>query len=329
MAKCSACGKFLSPTGAATCSLCPLIFHRGCVAIPETAIVSKSWACPECKKKVRRGDNTITPVKGICGNESPHETVSLPVAGFSTSDVSHPEEDENELRAMRREMAEYMGELRREMVELRTSIAGFGQRLDSIECRLDVLEQNKNTIAQLKVEINERDQEALLSDLDIGCLPEEKGENVYHIVTILAAKLGVNIEERDIIFAERIGGISTNGAVSGGGTVERSRRVVVRFARRNLRDELLHAARVRRNLTASDLGLASPSALSRRIYINERLTRINRYLFYKVREECRKRNWRYSWTKRGRIFARQGDGKQVFAIRSENDLARVFEVEKV
>ncbi|KAJ0171824.1 hypothetical protein K1T71_012587 [Dendrolimus kikuchii] len=331
MAKCSACGKFLSPTGAATCFLCPLIFHRGCVAIPETAILSKSWACPECKKKVRKGDNTTTPVKGICGNESPSETVSQSAAGISAPDISPLEEDESEVRAMRREMAEYMSELRREMVQLRSSIAGFGERLDSIECRLDVLEQKKeiNTIAQLKLEINDKDQEALLSDLDIGCLPEEKGENVYNIVTLLAAKLGVKIEERDIIFAERIGGVGISNAVSGGETAERSRRVVVRLARRNLRDELLHAARVRRNLTASDIGLASPTALSRRIYINERLTRINRYLFYKVREECRKRNWRYSWTKRGRVYARQGDGKQAFNIRSENDLIRVFEIGKV
>ncbi|KAJ0171545.1 hypothetical protein K1T71_013095 [Dendrolimus kikuchii] len=267
--------------------------------------------------------------------------MSLHVAGLSGPEASHPEEDENEMRAMRREIAEYMGELRREMVELRTSISGFGLRLDSIERRLDVLEQNKvmtntkgtaeleSTIAQLKMELNERDQEALSSDLDIGCLPEEKGENVYQIVTVLAAKLGVKIEGRDIVFAERVGGVGMSNAVSGSEITERSRRVVVRLARRNLRDEILQAARVRRNLTASDIGLVSPSALSRRIYINERLTRLNRYLFYKVREECRKRNWRYSWTKRGRIFARQSDGKQAFLIRSENDLARVFEISNV
>ncbi|KAJ0169634.1 hypothetical protein K1T71_014819 [Dendrolimus kikuchii] len=314
MAKCSACGKFLSPTGAATCFLCPLIFHRGCVAIPETAILSKSWACPDCKKKVRKGDNTTTPVKGICGNESPSETVSRSAAGISAPDISPLEEDESEVRAMRREMAEYMSELRREMVQLRTSIAGFGQRLDSIECRLDVLEQKKeivdskgtaeleNTIAQLKLEINDKDQEALLSDLDIGCLPEEKGENealladlnigclpeengenTVHIVTVVASKLGVTIESRDIVYAERIGTARSVAAATDAG--RKARRVVVRLARRDLRDELLHAARVRRNLTTADMGFSGPS---QRVFINERLTRTNRQLFHRVREECNK-----------------------------------------
>lgn len=331
MAKCAACGKFLATVGAATCSICPLIFHKACVAISETATVSKQWSCPECKKKVRKGDNSATPVKSIYGTDTQLD-ISSPPSG---------EEDENEVRAMRREIAEYMVDLRKEMIEIRISISSFGQRLDTIERRLDVLEQSKttgdtkgtaeleSTIEQLKIQLNERDQEALLTDLDIGCLPEEKGENPYHIVTVLGAKLGVKIEDRDIVFAERIGGSSARNISSVSESAARPRRLVVRLARRNLRDDLLQAARVRRNLNACDIGITSTSQTSRRIYINERLTRSNRYLFYKVREECRKRNWRYAWTKRGRVFARQGDGKQAFVFRSVNDLVRVFELGNV
>lgn len=302
MAKCSACGKFLSSVGAAICSACPLIFHKGCVAISDITIISKTWICPECKKKVRKGDNSTTPVRSICGSETRRDVVSPPAACLLMPDISSPEGDETEVRAMRREIAEYVVELRREMVELRISISGFGQRLDSIERRLDVLEQSKATndikgteelessIAQLKLELNDKNQEALLSDLDIGCLLEEKGENVYHVVTVLAAKLGVKLEERDIVFADRVGGINThNSAITPGGTAERPRRLVVQLARRSLRDELLQAARVRRNLSSSDIGMTSSSQSPRRIYINERLTRTNRYLFYKVREVSQKK----------------------------------------
>ncbi|KOB75143.1 Uncharacterized protein OBRU01_08794 [Operophtera brumata] len=79
-----------------------------------------------------------------------------------------------------------------------------------------------------------------MSDIEIGHRPEEKGENVLHAVTVLAAKLGVALEERDVVFAERV--CVTQGA---GARAEapRERRVVVRLARHHLRDQLLQAAR--------------------------------------------------------------------------------------
>lgn len=165
----------------------------------------------------------------------------------------------------------------------------------------------ERTVSELRLQLNERDQEALLSDLEIGQLPEAKGENVVHSVTVLAGRLGVTLEERDIVFAERVGAPPAEG--------ERARRVVVRLARRQLRDQLLQAARVRRTVMAESGG---------RVFINERLTRSNRLLFHRVREECRRMQWRYSWTRRGRIFARKADGAQVFQLRSLDDITRVF-----
>lgn len=327
MNKCSACGKFLSSSGAALCTSCPLIYHKGCVSIAETSNVSKNWSCPECKSMVRTGERKSTPLKAPSPSTN---TVPGLIAGLSRSD---PSEDE---RAMKSEIAEYMEELRefrKEMIEFRASVAGIGRRLDGIENRLDALEQRdltggskkigelESTIAELKLELNERDQETLLSDLDIGGIPETMGENTTHTIIVLAAKLGVKIEDKDIVFAERVGlrGATVSSEVDGR---ERVRRVIVRLARRHLRDELLQAARVRRNMNSADAGFPGPT---HRIYINERLTRNNRQIFYKVREECRKHSWRYFWTKKGRIFIRQSDGKQAFTIRSISDIVRIFE----
>lgn len=335
MAKCNACGKFLSPTGAASCTNCPCTFHRMCVAIPDNGAVPKNWVCPECKKKVSKCDNTETPVKGIGGNNSANNILlpSIPASLHSEGVPSLSTSADNEFQAMRREMAEYMLEIRsfrKEVAEFRSSIVGINQRLDLLEHRVVELQQRdvesrakeisvlEQAVEQLKLELCDRDQEALLSDLDIGGLPEEKGENIMHTISTLATKLGVQLGERDIVFAERVGGSITTGDAVG---VRRSRRIVVRLTRRQLRDDLLRAARVRRNFTASDMGLEGPS---QRIYLNERLTRSNRILFHRVREECRKRNWRYAWTKKGRIYARQSDGSQAYTFRSDADISRVF-----
>lgn len=222
-------------------------------------------------------------------------------------------------------------QLRTEVADFRAALAGVTERVDGVEKRIEDLERRierppalvvhlQTKVSLLEQELNERDQEALLADLEIGHLPEEKGESVVHAVTVLASKLGVALEPRDVVFAERVG--VAQGAGAGGGA-PRARRIVVRMARRDLREQLIQGARARRTLTAADAGLTATEARGR-IFLNERLTRTNRQLFHRVREECRRLQWRFSWTKRGRIYAREADGKPAFPIRTAADIERVF-----
>lgn len=335
MAKCTACGKYISTAGSAICSLCPSLYHKACVGLADAAAISKDWSCPECKNKLKKGDNSSTPVRSVSGtivqdNTRPREAVIKPPALPATVMT------DNGVHDLRREIAECLNEMRefrKEMADFRVSITYITTRVDGLEQRLEAIEQRsvapatgviaelEQTVAHLKLELSERDQELLQSDLEIGHLPEEKGENILHTVTVLAAKLGVTLEERDIVFAERVG--IMQGAAAAG-DIPRERRVVVRLARRHLRDQLLQSARVRRTLTAADAGRAPKDVSRSRIFINERLTRTNRLLFYRVREECRKLQWRFSWTKRGRIYARQADGKAAHHVRHEGDFERVF-----
>ncbi|KAL4720531.1 hypothetical protein ACJJTC_014841 [Scirpophaga incertulas] len=142
MVNCGACGKFLAMNGAATCATCGVIFHRACLALPDKAKLNKDWECPNCKKATRRGG---------------------------------------------------MREFRSEMELLRASFASVCVRMDGIEQRLQALEQRspdlsddrvallEQTISGLKLELNDRDQEALLTDLEIGQMPEDKAENAFSL----------------------------------------------------------------------------------------------------------------------------------------------------
>ncbi|CAK1578655.1 unnamed protein product [Parnassius mnemosyne] len=337
MAKCGACGKFLSSTGGVGCTVCPNIFHRACLMVSDGTTISKDWVCPECKKKSRKGDNSCTPVRGISGN-TPQEpqVIRSPPCSVGTQKTAL-NDDDSPARELSRQLVACMvemRELRKEMAELHTSVACFTERMNGFERRLEVIEQMhtptkvkvnelEKTVNLLKQELNDRDQEALLSDLEIGHLPEEKGENITHTISVLAVRLGVPLEERDVVFAERVGAAPLSlSASTEGGVAIRARRVVVRLARRSLRDELLRAARVRRSITTADIGLASSP---QRLYVNERLTRNNRQLFHRVREACRKLSWRYSWTRRGRVYVRQAEDKPVYSIRTDDDFNRVFQ----
>ncbi|XP_063832150.1 uncharacterized protein LOC135081360 [Ostrinia nubilalis] len=340
------------------CHLCKEFFDLKCAGVTErrfhgTLVGERrdAWRCVTCVSKQPKRDNTETPVRAAAdgvtmrrgaatmsptsldasmlerdGQENPNAT-----ALNITMEVTDVQALFLEIRQLREEMRDEFRSVRAQIDTLigRVSLCerrvdAHDERLGDIEQRLEAVEsrqatissapgsetlaQMERTISELKLELNERDQEALVADLEIGHLPEEKGENVLHSVAVLAGRLGVALDERDVVFAERVGAPP---AEAGG----RARRVVVRLARRHLRDELLRAARVRR-------GLAGEGGA--RVFINERLTRSNRQLFHRVREECRRLQWRYSWTRRGRIFARKSDGAQVFQLRSLGDLERVF-----
>ncbi|XP_052744509.1 uncharacterized protein LOC128199358 [Bicyclus anynana] len=180
----------------------------------------------------------------------------------------------------------------------------------------------KKSINQLQLELNLREQGNLSSDLQISGIPEYENESLTHIITTVAAKLQVNINEQDIATSMRVGPKRPANNLSSGAHSFRSRPIAVRLARRSTRDELLKNARVRRGCTSGDLGL--PSHEVRRVYINERLTRINRQIFTKAREAARAARWRFVWTKDGRIFARRAESSDVHMLQTEEDIDKIF-----
>ncbi|KAI8420410.1 hypothetical protein MSG28_008907 [Choristoneura fumiferana] len=241
-------------------------------------------------------------------------------------------------------MREEMAGLRRDIAEMRSSIGGFQARFEAVEERISRLEARTeeraadgagdhlaNTVAELKAELNDRDQDLLLGDLEISGIPEAASENGLHLVGLVARKLGVALDERDIVFCGACGGASAVAGRRGGwrrcrdasvGAERlRPRPLVVRLARRAPRADLLRAARVRRGADTADFGLpGSPT----RFYVNERLTRLNRSLFYSARQECRRLDWRYPWTTAGRVYVRRDRDGPAQRIRSSEDIAQTL-----
>ncbi|XP_046976338.1 uncharacterized protein LOC124542434 [Vanessa cardui] len=229
----------------------------------------------------------------------------------------------NELVAVTHEVSSF----RQELMYLKNTMSEVGKRVDSIEIRLSRLEEtstsNPNTglleeIAHLKSELNDRDQSCLTNDVEITGITERAGENLPHILGLVACKIGVQIDEKDVVYVERSGPRPAH--------VENSERlrprpIVVRLARRALREQLLRAARVRRGADSSGFEIDKEP---KRFYINERLTQANRFLFFKAREKGHKNGWRYVWTRGGRIYARRSKETAAHRIRSEDDLMTVF-----
>lgn len=227
-----------------------------------------------------------------------------------------------ELRAVRAEMKE----VRTTMADFTTAISRCNKRIDDLATRVEVIEHNQNdrvtfleqTITELKLDLNDRDQEMLRNDVEISGIPETKNEGTLHLVLVVAGKLGLPLNEADVVSAERVGPVRPSVEGEPG---PRPRPLAVRLARRGHRDQILAAARVRRHVTTEGMDLTETP---RPIYVNERLTRSNRQIFRKAREASKSKTWKYVWTREGKIFARQGHGTLRHRLRTNDDVIRVF-----
>ncbi|KAJ8707945.1 hypothetical protein PYW08_008489 [Mythimna loreyi] len=357
--KCGGCGRFTSTQDGVKCGKCLAHYHRACVGVPIKAALSAGWRCPECTKGVVRDNRADTPVRGTseCTIKKSAEQVpfttavgSKPVSPVAYDSapraMSYTDNDcikippvsatdasaiMEELRAMRAEIQSFRKEMELEMAGLKVAMGSCNDRIDRLEARLDALEQRasdppkpgaaEELIEDLMRELNDRDQALLVNDIEITNIPEASADNPAHVIQVIGLKLGVSLDERDIVSAERVGGRQLNATGSGGAQEARPRAIVVRLARREVRDRLLASARVRRGATTADLDMPGPA---RRFFLNERLTRTNRQLFRKARDAASLTDWKYVWTKRGRILARRKAGDATHWIRSEADISRVF-----
>lgn len=211
----------------------------------------------------------------------------------------------NSLSSCQNEMAEF----RQEISDMRDKIRSLEQYESEVKAlRIEVLE--------LKSELAQRDQQQLSNDIELNGITEIKGENLQQIVDVIATKLGVDLDVRDVDCVRRVGRRRTDddGEID---SEQRPRPVVLRMTRRAPRDQILRAARVRRTLTTDQIEV--PGA-PRRVYINEHLTRANRILYGKTRAFARENGFKYAWVRNGQVHLRRVDQGRIYWIRSEEDL---------
>ncbi|KAJ8728929.1 hypothetical protein PYW07_006625 [Mythimna separata] len=153
-----------------------------------------------------------------------------------------------ELRALRLKVLE----VRRDMAELKASSESCHERMDGIESRLEVLEKRQcegcapsadsvaveSVVEQLRRDLNDRDQELMANDIVISNVPEAQGENPTHLLQLIATKLGVSLEDRDIVCAEHAGGRHIKATSPSTSSEPHPRPIMARLARRDQRDAL-------------------------------------------------------------------------------------------
>ncbi|KAI5637524.1 hypothetical protein NE865_09811 [Phthorimaea operculella] len=332
--------------------------------VPETPVIPKDKTLKNVPKKVvtannnKVPENVVTPTVKSADAESHVASIQklLPdgmlgkIIDAVREDITHTFKNtieeliNQQITALADRIISRLEDVVHTVENLNSRVDGIEDRVASIEHQLaegftgsDNNQKQNTVIENLKSELNDRDQELLQNDLEISGIPEVAGENPINIVSLVGSKLGVNILPSDVVSAMRVGARrdyagAAAGAATGGGARnnegERTpiRQIAVRLVRRAQRDALLQAARVRRTVDTSGFDLPGEP---RRFYVNERLTRINRQLFWKAREEKQRLKWKFAWTKDGVILVRKDQESSISRIRTERDIARVFGTDNV
>ncbi|KAL4720385.1 hypothetical protein ACJJTC_009257 [Scirpophaga incertulas] len=339
---CGGCLQVIKNRQFLCCCVCATYYDLLCANVSEhrfrntlTGEHRMNWKCAACISREPKVDNSDTPVRGHDdkvmrrrGGAVPSpaecsspEVVPSPVHCNIPDTVPKPSCVTLEALAGRLDML--VSEIRvfsLEMADTRRQVQAFDSKLSGLvtqvetcvsevkelRARVEKLEKRapsgtiEDTIESFKAELNARDQELLLNEVEFTCIPEHKGE--------------------DVVCAARVGRPPGSGA---SGSVAKPRPIVVRLVRRAVRDDLLRAVRVRRTVTTEGIDLPGQPG---RFYVNERLTRANRALFWQAREVGRRLGWRFIWTRDGKIFARQHSEQDAprHRLRTQADLVRVF-----
>jgi hypothetical protein len=181
------------------------------------------------------------------------------------------------------------------------------------ECEKELLRMNNEVIKlsselkKSKQEVNELEQYSHRNNLIIYGIPEDKGENIQHVLRRLANALQFAEWSPSLVDAVHRMGKSNQ---------SQPRPIIIKFVSRLVKEEFWIKRKVKRNLKATDLGFSSENS----IYINESLTHANRELLRMTRVAARQKGYTQVWTSNCSIFVRREKGSQLIKITSTNDI---------
>ncbi|CAB3260975.1 unnamed protein product [Arctia plantaginis] len=260
MSKCKGCGKYIAQKDITKCSKCQNYYHRTCAlaATPGVKSVSPKWICAGCNVVLA----TPPAVAEACVSPQPSNSHGATASNNLPRDCNPAQTVDvslilKEIRIFREEINALISELREfreEMLSLQADNKMCNDRVDLLEKRVGALEEKSDqhlypdlttletTVRDLKLKLNEREQESLLNDIEVSGVPESNGENAKQIINMISIKLGIKLEEQDVVYAKRAGNGRRNYEESEE-KAPRPRVIVVRLTRRETREELLRSAR--------------------------------------------------------------------------------------
>jgi predicted RNase H-like nuclease (RuvC/YqgF family) len=230
-------------------------------------------------------------------------------------------------------IADEFSALRGEIEGIKTSVSFLSNDYDSLKERILILEKLrdennhlKNRVSELErgsldsgvaidkltEDVNNREQYNRFENLEITGVPQVKDEDTRSIIHKISEKINVNLNDADVIFCRRVSPWNDKG-----GTPQK---LIVKFTRRNIVDNMLSAVRKRNGITARDLGFENDTS---RIYLNCHLTPSNKRLLREVKLRAKTKEYQFCWVKHCMIYVRKDSESPALLIRKGSDMKKM------
>lgn len=223
------------------------------------------------------------------------------------SDFFNTKQDISILNTKHLELSKVVDDLKSSVEFNSANIIDTVKRTKEMESK--IVTSASEPIFTLVNKIDRLEQQARQCNIEIGNLPEKRGENLVVILESIAAAINIPIAQRDIVAIHRVPHAHTHNS--------RPKNIIVKFTSRLLRDNVLSAYRLSKGFTSDRIGLTGTQC---RIYLNEHLTLRNKELFRKCRDAAKTNKFKYVWVRNATVLAKENDDSPTIAIYSEDDI---------
>lgn len=216
-----------------------------------------------------------------------------------------------------------IAEVKQQNVEIEKSIEFVNTSYESMRRLIEKLERERmdqrEYIITLEKKIEDLQHSSRSSTIEIRNIPQRENESTSEITsTVLETCKAIHTtvtatELRDVY---RMPGKK--------GT---TKPIICEFTSVNLKHKILEAVRnynkdrpLNDKLNTETLGFSGPR---HPIYIGERLPGIQRQLFYEARNFAKQNNYKFCWTRNGRLFLREKEGSEAIEIKTSLCLKRL------
>ncbi|KAG7300353.1 hypothetical protein JYU34_015952 [Plutella xylostella] len=248
--ECSKCKKPLKSEEGLKCALCLAQSHYQCFGLTDAEFkkvlpMNKAkWKCNGCKQSKIINSPKITLLQNTQSEgQAPSSIVNID----STNLMNYMDK---KFEALAETFSTFKTSIAEQLTALTHTISTWESRIQKLETHAEkalelsaeiesqdqVIASLNTGIQSLKEQLNEQEQSHLRNELEISGITETENENLHHLMSLLAHKIGLDLQASDVDRVTRVGPKN--------GINKEPRPVVVRFIRNTKRNETLNATKL-------------------------------------------------------------------------------------
>lgn len=233
----------------------------------------------------------------------------------------------NEIKKMSREFTSMKKDMKKDMKDFEKTLDFNSGKLDDLMNKMNQMQQTinemkdkqdtmetenrelKKRVKELETSNEDLEQYSRIKNLQLDGLPKANDEDLEAMVIEIGNKIGMAIKSDEIDAIHRIPTRSTTNEEP----------VIVQFTTRKIRDNFLKKTKETR-INTTDIKISGPQ---KSVFINEHLAPKRKQLLMQAKIKKNEKNYKFLWTKGGKIFVRKNETSRVIPIRSLDDLGLI------